>query len=178
MLKVDTNNKQPAFGSYRIKNNAEKYIAKELHQFVNPDAAKTDFIKNIAEPLKNLSSRVVADRNFIVIEHPVSGRVLEVSADIPKIHSTNKNLVEYKLIDSNSKNTLYTIEYEENQNKIGNPLWDKIHLFGPFLRKHLIALEISKQFEKDLKAFHNCENSIREQAFINKTANKLKDLFG
>ncbi len=178
MLKINTySNKQPAFGSYRIQNNAHIYIAHEIHKVkdINTD---TKFIEYIAKPLKKLTSEVIANGKKVIIEHPTLKQSYEVIDKIPVKHENGFAYYLKALNADDSKIFNYTICYPHNCDVGTIPNFNNFW-YSEILRKHIYALELAKDFERHVTnklAFPSSE--IASGKVINETANKLKDLFG
>ena len=154
MLKINPyNNNQQSFGmAYRVKGDASKRIAENLAQY----SEKTQFIDNVLKPLDELKTKVIADGDRVLIEHPVTKNWFEVTDYRPWMNKNSYGKsISYPLntIESNGAKGEFinhTINYTENQNRIGKPAWDANFIYDGILRKHVSALEVAKDFDKEL----------------------------
>lgn len=189
-MNVQNNNYQSFGMAYRMKGDAAKNIAKEIYAGFNPEALEKYFTNNIAKPLKELTTEVIADGDKVIIEHPVTKQEFEVLNTIPLfLRESNGREVIYPLKEVKygqigGEYVPYSIYYSKSQDKIGAPAWASL-IYEGMLRKHIIALEVAKDMDKKSTKFAKGayealqkEKARIQETNINNTASKLQDLFG
>lgn len=183
-----TQNNSQSFGmAYRMKGDASKRIAEEILEFSFPKIEQDYFVNKLAKPLRELTTEVIADGEKVFIEHPVTKQRYEVldhspwqtkNSNCKEIHYPLSLVKNPKLEGIGEVYAPHAVQYSESQN-IGKPAWDAAFVYKGMMRKHIVALEVAKDFDRiaaakaqdaAAKTSHNTET--------NKIASKLQELFG
>ncbi len=183
-----TQNNSQSFGmAYRMKGDASKRIAEEILEFSFPKIGQDYFVNNLAKPLKKLTTEVVADGEKVFIEHPVTKQKFEVLDHRPwQTKNSNCKEIHYPLsLVKNAKldgiGAIYvphTVQYPESQN-IGKPAWDAAFVYKGMMRKHIVALEVAKDFDRIAAAkAQEATAKTKHKTETNQIASKLQELFG
>ena len=179
---VQNNNTQSFGMAYRMKGDTAKRMAKQFNTAIFPEAAQENFVNKVLKPLKELTTEVIADGEKVFVEHPVTKQKFEVLEHAPwQTRGSNAREIHYplnKIVDGNIEYAPHIVYYSEPQH-IGKPAWDANCIYDGLLRKHVMALEVAKDFDKI--AVQKAQEAVAKtnmEAKIEQGASKLQDLFG
>jgi hypothetical protein len=192
MLSINPmNDHQQSFGmAYGFQKlhveSTSKAIAREIEESVNPDHTQKYFTENLVKPLKELKTEVVAECDKVFVTHPISGQryeMLDVRPWAPeKSYGREINYRVKKLTDGEigGEEEVISTWHKDPQHGIGSLAWDANYLYTtPIMRKHIAALEIAREFDKQAaaKAAQEAMEAAKKQA-TEQTAKFLQDLVG
>lgn len=195
MLSINPmNNHQQSFGmAYGFVPNksisTSRAIAREIEESVNPSSVQKYFAENLVKPLKELKTDVVADIDKVYVTHPISGQKYEMLDGQPwapkesygrEVCYRTKKVVNVANDQLEGKEEVISTWHKEPQSGIGSLAWDATYLYTtPIMRKHIAALEIAREFDKQAaaKAAEDAMEAAKKQA-TEQTAKFLQDLVG
>ena len=192
MLSINpmSNNSQSfgmAYGFEKLYvSSTSKAIAREIEESVNPNSTQKYFAESIVKPLKELKTEVVAEIDKVFVKHPISGQRYEMLDYQPwapeKSYGREVNYRVKKLTENEigGEEEVISTWHKDPQNSIGSLAWDANYLYTtPIMRKHIAALEIAREFDKQAaaKAAQEAMETAKNQA-TEQTAKFLQDLVG
>ena len=193
MLSINPMNQQSFGMAYRFSEQrpiaTSNAIAREIEESGVPQKAREYFTETLIKPLKELTTEIVADEGKVFVTHPISGQRYEMLDSQPwapkesygrEVCYRAKKLVNVAGDQIGGQEEVISTWHKEPQSGIGSLAWDATFAYiTPIMRKHIAALEIAREFDKQAaaKAAQDAMEAAKKQA-TEQTAKFLQDLVG
>lgn len=182
-MNINSNNNLHFGMAYRMKGDAAKRVAEYCQEMVNPKEAEEYFIK-MANELKKLTTEVIAEGGDVRVVDPITKQVYKMTDSPAWRVGDSGRVIKYPVeaeahCGTQPAKVNIDVAYSEDQSKICSPAWEANFVYDGLFRKHIHALEVAKEFDR--QAAIDAANRAAELAkaeSITSRAEKLTELFG